>query len=60
MNEAYRIAEVEEYGLGIIKEEHVHYAVIEFAADGHLWQMIVENGDYRVVDEITIAHEEIR
>jgi hypothetical protein len=58
-NERYQIVRVEGYGLGVIREQHAHYAVVEFKQAGHVWTVVVDNDDYEVAEEITLGYEEI-
>lgn len=55
----YQIAHVEGMGLGLVLEEHAHYAIIEFRKHGIRWQLVVDSDDYDIYDQIQIGHEEL-
>lgn len=59
MSDRVQIARVDEYGLGVVMQQHAHYAEIQFNTAGHLWRIIVDNDDYEIVDEFGIGHEEL-
>lgn len=46
-------------GLGIIREQHTHFAVIEFSVSGHRWRLVVDNDDYDIVDEVHLGYQEL-
>lgn len=55
----YQIAAVEGMGLGLILEEHAHYAIIEFRKGGVRWQLVFDSDEYEIYDQIRIGSEEI-
>lgn len=58
-SERYQIVWVENHGFGVIREQHTHYAVVEFSHDGHSWRIVVDNEDYEPATSINFGHEEI-
>jgi len=55
----YQIAHVAGMGLGLVLEQHAHYAVIQLHDRGIRWEIVVDDDDYEIYDEISIGHEEI-
>ncbi len=55
----YQIAHVEGMGLGLVLEEHAHYAIIQFHENGVRWQLVIDSDDYEIHDQIQIGNEEI-
>lgn len=59
VNERFQVARVDDVGLGIIREQHTHFAVIEFNTSGHRWRLVVDNDDYDIVDEVHLGYQEL-
>lgn len=55
----HTIALVAGIGLGIVKEQRAHHAVIEFNDGKHKWTIVVSENEYDVVDDITLGELEI-
>lgn len=53
------IALVAGIGLGVIKEQHAHHAVVEFNDGKHKWTIVVSENEYDIVDDIAIGEMEI-
>jgi hypothetical protein len=45
-------------GLGVVKEQHLHHAVVEFNDGKHKWTIVVSDNEYDIVDDISLGHEE--
>lgn len=46
-------------GMGILKENHGHHAVVEFNDGKHKWTMVVTESEYDIVNEPSIGYEEL-
>jgi hypothetical protein len=46
-------------GLGILKQKHLHHALVEFNDGKHKWTIMVTENEYDIVDDINIGYEEI-
>jgi hypothetical protein len=57
-SEKFPIVLVSGIGLGVLKEQHTHHAVVEFNDGKHKWKIVVSEDEYDVVDDITIGLEE--
>jgi hypothetical protein len=58
-SEKYPVVLVAGIGLGILKEQHSHHAVVEFNDGKHKWSIVVYENEYDIVNDITIGMEEI-
>jgi len=59
ISERYPVALISGVGLGIVKEEHLHYAIIEFNDGKNKWSIVAYDGEYQIIDDISIGYEEI-
>jgi hypothetical protein len=57
-SEKHPIALVAGIGLGVVKEQHLHHAVVEFNDGKHKWTIVVSDNEYDIVDDISLGHEE--
>jgi hypothetical protein len=57
--ETYPVVLVSGIGLGVIKEQHTHHAVVEFNDGKHKWSIVVDENEYDLVSDINIGMEEI-
>lgn len=58
-SEKYPIVLVAGIGLGVLKKQHTHYAEVEFNDGKHKWTIVAYEGEYDIVNDITIGVEEI-
>jgi len=46
-------------GLGILKKQYAHHAIVELNDGKHKWEIVLNNDEYDIVDDINIGYEEI-
>lgn len=56
--ERVALAVVEGYpGVGTVKQENTHFAVIEFRLAGHRWEVVADSEEYTVIGFIHTPYE---
>lgn len=44
-------------GVGTVKQQNAHFAVIEFRLAGHHWEVVADNDEYDIIGYVHIAYE---